>query len=85
MCDGEVNLVGAPIVGEVGGCDGGRVGYVAGVQDEYIPGAHFSSDLMHRLVVSDISGEGQADGAVAVRLYNLFCLGERGICATDQD
>ena len=62
---GEVDLVGTPVVGKIGGCDWGRVWYVAGVQDQYFPDANFSSDLMHRLLIYNIGGEYQAVDAAA--------------------
>ena len=67
--DGEADLVGTPVVGETGGCNRGRVGYVAGVQDEYVPDANISSDFMHCLVIRDISGVNQAENTAAVCLY----------------
>ena len=58
---------------------------MAGVQDEYVPGAYFSGDLMHCLVVGDVGPEGQAGDAAAARLQKLLCLSKRGIRAADQD
>lgn len=58
---------------------------MAGVQDEYVPGAYFSGDLMHCLVVGDIGAEGQAGSAFAARLERVLCLSKGGIGAANQD
>lgn len=85
MDGGRADLVGCPVVSKVGGCDRGKFGQVAGVQDKYVPGAYCNGDLMHCLVVGDVGPEGQAVDAAAARLQRLLCLSKRGIRAADQD
>ncbi len=65
---GGADLVGFPVVGEIGGCDGGGVGNVASVHYEYVPGSYFGGDLMHCIVVGNITEKSQARGAVAAGL-----------------
>ena len=83
--NGRADLVGSPVVGEICRCDRRRVRQVTRVQDQCVPGAHLSGDLIHRLFVNDTGRAGHADDAAADGLYRLFGLRERGISATDQD
>ena len=82
--NGELDLVRTPVVRDIGGCNRGWVGYVSGVQDEYVPDSNISSDFMHCLVIRDIRGKHQAHSTATICLYQIFRLGERGSSPTNQ-